>query len=106
MVARHLVAEARVILRLHRGPGFHEARDGSVITYGVDNVNFPASGGAEDHWSVQFTGPVEIVHPASDQRGRFGTGPAEVNGEGSDPACLPLDPQLTHIHTLTFAASP
>ncbi|MEU1488245.1 pyridoxamine 5'-phosphate oxidase family protein [Streptomyces sp. NPDC005752] len=105
-VARHLVIEGRVVLRMHRGLGFHESCDGSVVAYGADNFNTPASGGVEDLWSVQFTGPVEIVHPASDQRERFGTGPAEVNGEHFDPVYLRLDPRIAHMHTLAFDASP
>ncbi|MGW1813404.1 pyridoxamine 5'-phosphate oxidase family protein [Streptomyces sp. NPDC002125] len=105
-VARHLVIEERVVLRMHRGLGFHESCDGSVIAYGADNFNSPAPGGAKDLWSVQFTGPAEIVHLAYDQRERFGTGPADVNGECFDPVYLRLDPHVTHIHTLDFDASP
>ncbi|MFJ4841954.1 pyridoxamine 5'-phosphate oxidase family protein [Streptomyces sp. NPDC088746] len=105
-VARHLVVEGGVVLRMHRGLGFHESCDGSVVAYGADNFNSPASGGAADLWSVQFTGPAEIVEPASDQRERFGAGPAEVNGEHFDPVYLRLDPHLSHMHTLTFDASP
>ncbi|MFD6279533.1 pyridoxamine 5'-phosphate oxidase family protein [Streptomyces sp. NPDC060209] len=105
-VARHLVIEGRVVLRMHRGLGFHESCDGSVIAYGADNFNSPVTGGTEDLWSVQFTGPVEIVDPALDERERFGNGPAEVNGEHFDPVYLRLDPHLAHMHTLAFAASP
>ncbi|HWU05380.1 MAG TPA: pyridoxamine 5'-phosphate oxidase family protein [Streptomyces sp.] len=105
-VARHLVIDGRVVLRMHRGLGFHGSCDGSVIAYGADNFSCSAPGGAEDLWSVQFTGPVQIVHPASDQRERFGTGPAEVNGRRFDPVYLRLDPHLAHIHTLNFGASP
>jgi hypothetical protein len=121
-VARHLVIEGRVILRMHRGLGFHESCDGSVIAYGADNCNSAASGdasggwgggvsggvssGVEDLWSVQFTGHVEMVHPAAEQRGRFGPGPAEVNGEDFDPVYLRLDPELALMHTLTFDTSP
>ncbi|MER5552088.1 pyridoxamine 5'-phosphate oxidase family protein [Streptomyces sp. NPDC002793] len=106
-VARHLVIEGRVILRMHRGLGFHESCDGSVIAYGADNFNSSAAGDASgDLWSVQFTGPVEIVRPAPHQRGLFGAGPTEVNGEDFDPVYLRLDPQLAHMHTLIFDASP
>ncbi|MFD9238526.1 pyridoxamine 5'-phosphate oxidase family protein [[Kitasatospora] papulosa] len=105
-VARHLVIEDRVVLRMHRGLGFHESCDGSVVAYGADNFNTPAPGGTEDLWSVQFTGPVEIMDPGPGQRERFGTGPAEVNGEHFDPVYLRLDPRLAHMHTLTFDASP
>ncbi|MET9593483.1 pyridoxamine 5'-phosphate oxidase family protein [Streptomyces sp. NPDC006516] len=104
-VARHLVIEGRVVLRMHRGLGFHESCDGSVIAYGADNFNSPASG-VQDLWSVQFTGPAEIVRPAADQRERFGTGPADVNGEHFDPVYLRLDPHVAHMHTLAFDATP
>lgn len=113
-VARHLVIEGRVILRMHRGLGLHESCDGSVIAYGADNFDSAPSGdtsdglggGVEALWSVQFTGPVEIVRPPAEQRGRFGPGPAEVNGEDFDPVYLRLDPQLAHMHTLTLDTSP
>ncbi|MFD9288290.1 pyridoxamine 5'-phosphate oxidase family protein [Streptomyces sp. NPDC060030] len=105
-VARHLVIEGRVVLRMHRGLGFHESCDGSVVAYGADNFNSPAPSGTEGLWSVQFTGPVEIMDPGPGQRARFGTGPAEVNGEHFDPVYLRLDPRLAHMHTLAFGASP
>ncbi|MFC8227476.1 pyridoxamine 5'-phosphate oxidase family protein [Streptomyces sp. NPDC057287] len=104
-VARHLVVEGGVILRMHRGLGFHESCDGSVVAYGADNFNSPAPVGGEDLWSVQFTGPAELVHPAPEQRERFGTGPSAVNGEHFDPVYLRLDPRLSHMHTLAFDAS-
>ncbi|MGW4234392.1 pyridoxamine 5'-phosphate oxidase family protein [Streptomyces sp. NPDC004980] len=107
-VARHLVIEGRVVLRMHRGLGYHESCDGSVIAYGADNFNspaVPASDGGEDLWSVQFTGPAEIVHPDPDQRELFGTGPSEVNGEAFDPMYLRLDPHVIHMHTLSYEAS-
>lgn len=105
-VARHLVIEGSVVLRMHRGLGFHESCDGSVIAYGADNFNSPASGPVQDLWSVQFTGPAEIIRPAADQRERFGTGPADVNGEHFDPVYLRLDPHVAHMHTLAFDATP
>lgn len=107
-VARHLVIEGRVVLRMHRGLGYHESCDGSVIAYGADNFNSRtdrAPDGAEDLWSVQFTGPAEIVHPTADQRELFGAGPAEVNGEPFDPVFLRLDPHVVQLHTLSFDAS-
>ncbi|MFB8029117.1 MULTISPECIES: pyridoxamine 5'-phosphate oxidase family protein [unclassified Streptomyces] len=105
-VARHVVIEGRVVLQMHRGLGFHESCDGSVIAYGADNFNTPAPDGGTDLWSVQFTGPVELVRPAPEQRERFGTGPLDVNGEHFDPVYLRIDPRLAHMHTLTFDASP
>ncbi|MFI2783853.1 pyridoxamine 5'-phosphate oxidase family protein [Streptomyces sp. ALB3] len=105
-VARHLVVEGGVLLRMHKGFGFHEACDGSVVAYGADNFGSSRPGDAGDCWSVQFTGPVQIVQPVPEQRERFGTGPDEVNGEHFDPVYLRLDPHLAYMHTLTFDASP
>ncbi|MEV7303144.1 pyridoxamine 5'-phosphate oxidase family protein [Streptomyces clavifer] len=106
-VARHLVIEGRVVLQMHRGLGCHESCDGSVIAYGADNFNSPAvpASADEDLWSVQFTGPAEIVDPDAGQRKLFGAGPSEVNGEPFDPVYLRLDPHVVHMHTLSFNAS-
>ena len=109
-VARHLVIDGRVVLRMHSGLGHHESCDGTVVAYGVDNFDTAATGegGGEDSgalWSGQFTGPAEIVHPTADQRELFGAGPAEVNGETFDPVFLRLDPHVVQMHTLSFVAS-
>lgn len=140
-VARHIVIDDHVVLRMHSGLGFHDACDGSVIAYGADNLNTaspasaaggpgtasdpgsgtgsapgpgpaspaatsPATGGGEDLWSVQFTGPAEIVHPCPEQRQLFGTAPAVVNGEPFDPVYIRLRPHFITMHTLDFHASP
>jgi hypothetical protein len=106
-VARHIVIDGRVILRMHSGLGFHESCDGSVIAYGADNFNAaalaPAPASQDDSaalWSVQFTGPAEIVHPDSEQRELFGAGPAEVDGEPFDPVYLRLRPHFVTVHTM------
>ncbi|MDQ0795315.1 pyridoxamine 5'-phosphate oxidase family protein [Streptomyces sp. B1I3] len=110
-VARHLVVDGRVILRMHRGLGCHESCDGSVIAYGADNCDSRgparpgASGEAEDLWSVQFTGPAELVRPGPEERASFGAGPAAVDGAPFDPVYLRLEPHVIHIHTLSFDAS-
>lgn len=107
-VARHLVIEGGVVLRMHRGLGYHESCDGSVITYGADNFDARADLTSDDEeglWSVQFTGPAKIVHPAPDQQELFGAGPAEVNGETFDPVYLRLDPHVVRMHTLSIGAS-
>lgn len=106
-VARHLVIEGRVVLRMHRGLGYHESCDGSVIAYGADNFNARTDNTSDDEdlWSVQFTGPAEILHPTPGQRELFGVGPAEVNGETFDPVYLRLDPHVVQLHTLSFDAS-
>ncbi|MFC9243003.1 pyridoxamine 5'-phosphate oxidase family protein [Streptomyces sp. NPDC057136] len=103
-VARHIVAEGRVLLRLHRGLGHHESCDGSVIAYGADNFNTAVDGG-DDPWSVQFTGPAEIVHPCSEQQKLFGPVPLTANGEPFDPVYLRLEPHFVTMHTLSFHAS-
>ncbi|MGW8888495.1 pyridoxamine 5'-phosphate oxidase family protein [Streptomyces sp. NPDC055749] len=103
-VARHVVAEGRVLLRMHRGLGHHESCDGSVIAYGADNFNAAADCG-DDPWSVQFTGPAEIVRPCPEQRKLFGPDPLTANGEPFDPVYLRLDPHFVTTHTLGFHAS-
>ncbi|MFJ7942873.1 pyridoxamine 5'-phosphate oxidase family protein [Streptomyces sp. NPDC096354] len=109
-VARHLVIDGRVVLRMHSGLGHHESCDGTVVAYGVDNFDAAATGegGGEDSgalWSVQFTGPAEVVHPTEEQRTRFGAAPLQVNGEPFEPVYLRLDPHFVTMHTLDFNAT-
>ncbi|MGW2083981.1 pyridoxamine 5'-phosphate oxidase family protein [Streptomyces sp. NPDC001880] len=119
-VARHVVIDGRVVLRMHSGFGYHNACDGTVVAYGADNFStFGAggtgpsgdgsggdgSGGDGDLWAVQFTGTAEIVHPVPGQRALFGDAPARVNGEPFDPAYLRIEPHFISVHTLDFDAS-
>ncbi|MEW2066554.1 pyridoxamine 5'-phosphate oxidase family protein [Streptomyces sp. NPDC007346] len=104
-VARHVVSDGRILLRMHSGFGYHEACDGSVVAYGADNYNAAASGDGGDLWSVQFTGPAEIVHPCSEQAELFGAAPVRANGEPFEPAYLRVDPHFVTEHTLAFDAS-
>ncbi|MFC9621416.1 pyridoxamine 5'-phosphate oxidase family protein [Streptomyces sp. NPDC056930] len=104
-VARHIVVDGRVVLRMHSGLGYHEACDGTVVAYGADNFNAAPSGDDGELWSVQFTGPAEIVHPTAEQRERFGAAPVQVNGEPFAPAYLGVDPHFVSVHTLGFHAS-
>ncbi|MFH9264272.1 pyridoxamine 5'-phosphate oxidase family protein [Streptomyces sp. NPDC017546] len=102
-VARHVVCDGRILLRMHGGFGHHEACDGSVVAYGADNYNDAArAGGGGDLWSVQFTGPAEIVHPCPEQERLFGAPPVSVNGEPFAPAYLRVDPHFVTEHTLNF----
>ncbi|MFI8434129.1 pyridoxamine 5'-phosphate oxidase family protein [Streptomyces sp. NPDC079020] len=105
-VARHIVVGDRILLRMHSGFGYHEACNGSVVAYGADNFNAATSTDGGNLWSVQFTGPAEIVHPRPDLRELFGTAPTTVNGEPFEPAFLSLDPHFASEHTLDFRASP
>ncbi|MCX4675890.1 pyridoxamine 5'-phosphate oxidase family protein [Streptomyces sp. NBC_01433] len=104
-VARHIVVGDRILLRMHSGFGYHEACNGSVVAYGADNFNTAASEDGENLWSVQFTGPAEIVHPGPEQREMFGAAPTMVNGEPFEPAFLRLAPHFVTEHTLDFDAS-
>ncbi|MFJ6465284.1 pyridoxamine 5'-phosphate oxidase family protein [Streptomyces sp. NPDC091387] len=104
-VARHVVIGGRVVLRMHSGLGYHDACDGTVVAYGADNFNAATSAGSRDLWSVQFTGPAEVVEPARAERELFGPAPVEVNGEPFTPAFLRLDPHFVNVHTLDFHAT-
>ncbi|MFE7481936.1 pyridoxamine 5'-phosphate oxidase family protein [Streptomyces sp. NPDC012600] len=108
-VARHVVCDGRILLRMHSGFGYHEACDGSVVAYGADNYNAAApdhgGSGSGDLWSVQFTGPAEIVHPCPEQAELFGAAPLRANGEPFAPAYLRIDPHFATEHTLDFDAS-
>ncbi|MFI9626821.1 pyridoxamine 5'-phosphate oxidase family protein [Streptomyces sp. NPDC052042] len=105
-VARHIVADGRVVLRMHEGLGYHDACDGTVVAYGADNYNTAPSESDDELWSVQFTGPAQIVHPTPGQRERFGTAPAVVNGEPFAPAYLSVVPHFVTVHTTGFHAHP
>ncbi|GAA1342710.1 pyridoxamine 5'-phosphate oxidase family protein [Streptomyces sanglieri] len=104
-VARHVVIDGHVVLRMHSGFGYHNACDGTVVAYGADNFDTAAPGGDNDLWAVQFTGTAEIVHPSADRRELFGDGPARVNGEPFNPAYLRIEPHFVSVHTLDFNAS-
>ncbi|MFB7913614.1 pyridoxamine 5'-phosphate oxidase family protein [Streptomyces sp. NPDC056061] len=103
-VARHIVADGRVVLRMHEGLGYHDACDGTVVAYGADNYNTAPAGDDGALWSVQFTGPAEIVHPTAGQRALFGSAPTLVNGEPFAPAYLAVAPRFVTVHTLGFHA--
>lgn len=104
-VARHVVIDGRVVLRMHGGLGYHDACNGTVVAYGADNFNVAAAAGSRDLWSVEFTGPAQTVEPTCAQRELFGPAPVEVNGEPFTPAFLRLDPHFVHVHTLDFHAT-
>ncbi|RLV67905.1 Lpp-LpqN domain-containing protein [Streptomyces sp. CBMAI 2042] len=105
-VARHIVSDGRILLRMHSGFGYHEACDGSVVAYGADNYNAASADEGDGLWSVQFTGPAEIVHPCPEQEELFGAAPVRANGEPFAPAYLRVDPHFVTEHTLGFDASP
>jgi nitroimidazol reductase NimA-like FMN-containing flavoprotein (pyridoxamine 5'-phosphate oxidase superfamily) len=99
--ARHLVDDGGgVLLRMHRGLGYHRACAGSVVAYGADNFG----SGAENLWSVQFTGTAEVVEPTEEQLAAFGPAPRVVDGEPFDPIYLRIEPQFVTVHRLDYSA--
>ncbi|MCX4982006.1 pyridoxamine 5'-phosphate oxidase family protein [Streptomyces sp. NBC_00572] len=98
--ARHIVSDGRVLLRLHRGLGYHRACNGSVVAYGADNF----SSGSQHLWSVQFTGTAEIVEPAEEELAAFGAEPEQVDGETFDPVYMRIEPQFVTVHALDYAS--
>ncbi|MFJ3584573.1 pyridoxamine 5'-phosphate oxidase family protein [Streptomyces sp. NPDC090127] len=96
--ARHIVDDGRVLLRMHRGLGYHRACAGSVVAYGADNFD----SGAENLWSVQFTGTAEVVEPTEEQLAAFGPAPQVVDGEPFDPVFMRVEPQFVTVHQLDY----
>ncbi|MFH8794070.1 pyridoxamine 5'-phosphate oxidase family protein [Streptomyces sp. NPDC017941] len=98
-VARHVVADGRILLRMHRGLGHHQACVGSVVAYGADNLG---SGTARSgRWTVQFLGPCEPAEPTPAELDLFGPGPDHVDGEVFAPVHLRLTPRTARVHTWT-----
>ncbi|MCF3173607.1 pyridoxamine 5'-phosphate oxidase family protein [Streptomyces sioyaensis] len=96
-VARHLVLDGRLVLRLHQGYDYHQALDGSVVAYEADNVN----SGEDDTWSVQFTGTARVVEPTPVERALFGRSPRLADGAPYAPVFLRIEPEFVTMHYLT-----
>ncbi|MGW6455608.1 pyridoxamine 5'-phosphate oxidase family protein [Streptomyces sp. NPDC055078] len=96
--ARHIVLDGGVLLRIHRGFGYHRACNGSVVAYEADNF----SSGGKSLWSVQFTGMAEIVQPARETMRLFGDEPHQADGERFEPVHMRLEPQFVTVHTLDY----
>lgn len=97
--ARHIVKDESVVLRMHRGMGYHRACSGSVVAYGADNFNT----GEPDLWSVQFTGTASMIRPTTDELALFGPGPHHVDGEPFEPVYMSLTPQFVTVHILEYS---
>ncbi|WP_327670948.1 MULTISPECIES: pyridoxamine 5'-phosphate oxidase family protein [unclassified Streptomyces] len=97
--ARHIVADGRLLLRMHRGLGYHEACIGSVVAYGADNLGQerPEDAG---QWSVQCVGTCEQVEPTTADLELFGPAPHDADGEPFDPVYLHVAPQFVTVHEL------
>ncbi|MFI0978085.1 pyridoxamine 5'-phosphate oxidase family protein [Streptomyces sp. NPDC021093] len=95
-VARHVVVDGGILLRMHAGYGYHQACNGSVVAYETDNFN----SGDSQLWSVQATGEARIVEPTPAGLKLFGPGPAEVEGKPFEAVHMRIDPQFFLVHTL------
>ncbi|MEU3736738.1 MULTISPECIES: pyridoxamine 5'-phosphate oxidase family protein [unclassified Streptomyces] len=96
--ARHVVVDGRILLRMHKGYGYHEACIGSVVAYGADNLS--AETARTGQWTVQFVGLCEAFEPTTAELELFGPGPHYVDGELYDPVYMRIEPQLATVHTL------
>ncbi|RFU85108.1 pyridoxamine 5'-phosphate oxidase family protein [Streptomyces triticagri] len=107
-VARHLVADGEadraadaspaLVLRLHRGFGYHLACEGTVVAYGADNLGGTAAADTGGLWSVQLVGTCETVTPTPEQLEQFGPVPDLVDGEPFAPVYLRVSPQVIGVH--------
>ncbi|NEB77335.1 pyridoxamine 5'-phosphate oxidase family protein [Streptomyces sp. SID14478] len=102
--ARHIVANGRLLLRMHRGYGYHLACVGSVVAYGADNLG-ETEPGHDRQWSVQCVGTCEQVEPTTAELELFGPTPHYADGELFDPVYLRVDPQLMTVHELRGGAT-
>ncbi|MFG3253921.1 pyridoxamine 5'-phosphate oxidase family protein [Streptomyces sp. NPDC048172] len=93
-IARHIVDSGDVLIRIHRGFGYHTALDGSVVAYEAGNLET----GADDVWSVQFVGEARVVEPTDAQLTRFGPCTARSNGEPFVPVYLRIEPEFVSVH--------
>ncbi|WP_327696150.1 pyridoxamine 5'-phosphate oxidase family protein [Streptomyces sp. NBC_00459] len=93
--ARHIVVDGRVLLRLHRGHGYHRACAGGVVAYGAD---VPSA--RRGSWSVQVVGECAAVEPTAAELDRFGPAPRSVDGVPFDPVYLRVEPQFATVHSV------
>ncbi|MFE0420932.1 pyridoxamine 5'-phosphate oxidase family protein [Streptomyces sp. NPDC058953] len=96
--ARHIVHDGSVVLRIHRGFGYHRACNGSVVAYGADSFDH----GGRSVWSVQFIGTARIVRPTDEERRLFGPEPERADGEPFEPVFMRVEPQFVTLHTLDY----
>ncbi|MVO88973.1 pyridoxamine 5'-phosphate oxidase family protein [Streptomyces sp. p1417] len=98
-VARHVVVDGRILLRMHGGLGYHQACVGSVVAYGADNMSTGTA--REGQWTVQFLGMCEPADPTPADLDLFAPAPDYVDGEDYAPVYLRITPQTARVHTLT-----
>ncbi|MEU9284448.1 pyridoxamine 5'-phosphate oxidase family protein [Streptomyces sp. NPDC048275] len=95
--ARHIVADGRVLLRMHRGCGHHQACVGRIVAYGTDSLS--AARPDEGVWSAQIVGRCEIVEPTAAHLELFGATPRVVDDEPYDPVYLGIEPRFSTVHS-------
>jgi hypothetical protein len=96
--ARHITVDGTVLLRIHRGFGYHRACNGSVVAYGADNFD----SGGRAVWSVQFTGLARIVVPSAEELTALGPEPEQADGEPFEAVHMRIEPQFVTVHTLDY----
>ncbi|WP_406085551.1 pyridoxamine 5'-phosphate oxidase family protein [Streptomyces virginiae] len=95
-LARHIVVDGGVVLRMHSGFGYHQACNGSVVAYGADNSHSPEV----ELWSVQFTGTAQVIEPTNAELELFGPVPHFIDGQVFDPVYMRIEPQFVTVHSL------
>ncbi|MFF2651388.1 pyridoxamine 5'-phosphate oxidase family protein [Streptomyces sp. NPDC058045] len=96
--ARHIVTDDGIVLRLHRGYGYHLACIGSVVAYGADNLGAASAAPVSGAWSVQCVGMCEAASPTESQLLRFGPAPEFLDGERYEAVYLRITPQFATVH--------
>ncbi|QNS05329.1 pyridoxamine 5'-phosphate oxidase family protein [Streptomyces xanthii] len=97
--ARHVVSDGGLLLRMHRGYGYHLACVGSVVAYGADNLGAERPED-EGQWSVQCVGTCARAEPTPAELERFGAAPHSADGDPYDAVYLRVAPQFVTVHEL------
>ncbi|TGA96094.1 pyridoxamine 5'-phosphate oxidase family protein [Streptomyces palmae] len=107
-MTRHIVTGDELLLRMHRGHGYHRACDGQVIAYGADTLadgsGGPGGAGAGELWSVQCVGTAHLDAPADAELERLGPAPGTVDGEAYEPVYLRVRPRFATVHHIVGAS--
>ncbi|OQR60611.1 hypothetical protein B6E66_27740 [Streptomyces maremycinicus] len=99
--ARHIVVDGRLLLRMHRGHGYHRACVGHVVAYGSDNLNQERPDATEGRWSVEIVGTCAAVEPTAAELELFGPAPRSMEGGAPfDPVYARVIPRFVTVNTL------
>ncbi|WP_069813482.1 pyridoxamine 5'-phosphate oxidase family protein [Streptomyces sp. TP-A0874] len=95
--AQHIVTPDGVLLRLHRGHGYHQACDGNVVAYATHGP-LPDTG---ELWSAQVVGTARVVErPGGQELDLLGAPPARIDEDPFDPVYLRIEPQIQIVHSI------